>query len=561
MPTPTAAWACHPALLTFFILLLSAAVAGAAGFEPPAFKPDQMGGTLYANFNAEPQTLNPLTSRDYYAQMLQERVLEGLIDYDLDSLELVGVLADRWEVSPDGKVITFHINPKARFSDGSPVTADDVLFTYETMRNPEIDAADMASYFEDCEKCEKIDNLTVRYTWKKTYFKSLEVSGGMLPIIPKHVYQFTEPKKFNDLRDVVVGSGPYMMKPGDWKTGEHIVLTRNPNYWRNPVAIERVVYRFIKEEQASVQALKAGQLDEVPVTPEWWVRLGAEPGFKDRFQMLRYSQPRNGYVFIGWNNARWQFKDARTRRALTQLIWREQLVKYMLYDIAQVTSGPFWNKSPQHDRTVEPWPFDREAARRLLKEAGWEDRDRDGWLENAEGKRFEFDMSIPLGNQQGRDLMRVIGEEFRRMGIKMNIAPIDWPVFTVRLDNRDFDAVIMAWATTLDADPYQIWHSSQIVGRGSNFIGYRNAEADRLIEQARLTLDTGKRNAIFHQFHRLLHEEQPYTFMWGRESLRIVTNRVKGVKIHRLGLDWREWWIGKDDGAAKDSSLAAGGAS
>jgi len=524
-------------------MCLSLLAASSAFAEPPTFAPEQMGGTLRGNFNAEPQTLNPLTSKDVYASIVHDRVFESLIDRNPDTLELEGLLAERWEVSADGKVITFHLNPKARFSDGTPVTADDVVFTYQTIMNPQIDARSIASYFEDCRGCEKVDDRTVRFTWKKVYFKSLETSGIL--VIPKHVYEFKDPKAFNEINDKLVGSGPYQL--GEWKTGQHLMLVRNENYWRRPPAIDRIAWRFILEPQAAVQALLAGELDDLGVAPEWWVKLTPRADVRERFQMLRYASPGNGYMYIGWNNAKPLFADPRVRLAMTHLVWRQELLKHLLYGIGEVTAGPFWSKSPQYDLSIKPWPFSREEALRLLQEAGWEDRSGDGWLENAKGERFEFELCSASGNPLVRDFVRILQEEFRRVGIDMHVRLYEWSVFTVKLGNHDFDAVMLGWTGDVEDDPYQIWHSSQIANRGSNFISFRSPEADRLIEEARVTLDAAKRNAIYHRFHRILHEQQPYTFMWSGESLRLVSKRIKGVKVHTLGLDWREWWIGKDE--------------
>ena len=175
---------------------------------------------------------------------------------------------------------------------------------------------------------------------------------------------------------------------------------------------------------------------------------------------------------------------------MTHLVWREQILKHMMFGIGKVATGPFWSESPQCDPSIKPWPFDREAARKLLKEAGWWDRNGDGWLENAEGKRFEFEFCSASGDQNTRDEIRVLAEEFRRMGIDMHVRLYEWSVFTVKLDNRDFDCVMLAWGGGgVESDPYQIWHSSQIADQGSNFISFKNAEADRLIEEIRKTLD------------------------------------------------------------------------
>jgi len=542
-PGTRAAASLQAAILGGVLVVLGLAAAASAA-EPPRFTPEQMGGTLRRNLSAEPQTLNPLTAKDVYAGIVNDYLFEALLDRDFDTLEWRGLLADRFEVSPDGKIITFHLDPRAKFSDGTPVTADDVLFTYQTIINPEIDCRAYASYFEDCQTCEKIDERTVRFVWKKAYFKSLETSN--LGVLPRHVYQFSDPKQFNDLSDKLVGTGPYTFQ--EWKTGQQIVLVRNPAYWRPPPAFDRVTFRFILEEQAEVQSLLAGDLDDLAVSPEWWVKLKARPDVTAKYQMLRYSAPGGGYRYIAWNNARPLFADKRLRRAMTQLVWRQQLLKYMQYDIGTVISGPFWVKGRQYDQAVPLWPHDRAAARRLLKEAGWEDLNGDGWLENTEGKRFEFEFSVPAGNQVIRDMVRVMGEEFRRAGIDMHVRAYEWSVFVTKLDNRDYDSIMLGWAGGgVEEDPFQIWHSSQRADRGSNHVGFVNPEADRLMEEARATLDEKKRNDLFHRFHRILHEDQPYTFMWQGETLRLLAPRIKGVQVHALGLDWREWWMGRDE--------------
>jgi peptide/nickel transport system substrate-binding protein len=530
-----------PFALAVLAALALAAACGrrAVAAEPPAFAPEQLGGTRRSILNAEPQTLNPLTSKDLYATMVQDYIFESLIERDPDTLEMTPLLAESWEVSPDGKVITFRLDPRAKFSDGKPVTADDVVFTYQTIVNPEIDCRGLASYFEDCAGCEKLDERTVRFTWTTTYFKSLEFSAVV--VLPRHIYAFTDPKTFNDLNDRLVGSGPYAFK--EWRTGQHILLERNTNYWRNRPAFDRILWRFILEDQAAVQALKAGQLDEMPVTPEWWLKLRADPALKNGFQYFRYTTPANGYAFLGWNNVREPFTDARVRQAMTHIVWREQLLKYLRFGIGEVIAGPFWPESPQYNKDLHPLPFDRDAARRLLKEAGWEDRDADGWVEDASGRRLAFELAYVGGNQETRDFVRIVREEFRRMGIDMSERAYAWPVFTTKLDNRDFDVVLLAWGGGgVESDPYQIWHAKEIENRGSNFIGFRNAESDRIIEEARITLDPAKRNALYWRFQEILHREQPYTFLWSRESLRVVAPRLKGVRQHRLGLIWREWY-------------------
>lgn len=498
------------------------------------------GGTIYARMSSEPPTLNPLTYKDVYGSIIIDDIFETLLERDLDTLEFKGRLAERWEVSEDGLKITFHLNPKARFSDGKPLTAADVVFTYETIKNPRIDAHRSATYFKDCEAVERVDSHTVRFVWKKRYFKSLEVSGTF-PVLPKHIYAFKDPEKFNEIRKKLIGSGHYLFD--HWDTGQELVLVRNERYWGKKPSIKRIVYKFIAEEQAAVQALRSGNVDFISLSPEWYKKLKKGSG-KKNYRLYRYSAPGNGYAYIAWNNARAPFTDRRVRMAMTYLIWRPQIVKSILLDMATVITGPFWTQSPQYDKSIKPWPFDRAKALALLAKAGWKDHDGDGWLDRK-GKRLSFEFSIVAGNQQTREIARMLKGEFRRVGIEMNTRAYEWSVFVGKLDQREYDAIMLGWTGSVEGDPFQIWHSSQIEHKGSNHVSFKNAESDALIEKARVTMDSKKRNALYHKFQRILHREQPYTFLWTRESLRAINTRIRGVKVHKLGQDRREWWIPK----------------
>ena len=543
--------------------------------EIPDFTAEQIGGTLRRCFSAEPQNLNPITGKDLYERYVNDYVFQRLLQYNVETGDLEGVLAERWDISDDGLEVTFHLRPEACFSDGHPVTAEDVVFSYNLVRNEEIDARSMASYLSKCERCEALDAHTVRFVWKEKYFKVAESAGNIFAILPKHLYEKhveVDPeeaeakgiKHFNDLVQDFVGTGPYVFK--SWKTGRLITLVRNPRYWGKPRAFDRITFQIITEEQASVQAFLSGDLDYVPITQEWRDKLKDHAARGKAFEIYVYSSPAGGYSYIGWNSAQYEtlvspdgktqriehphpiFSDWRVRRAMTHLVDRRALLKYLYYDIGKVATGPFWSQSPQYPPDVQPWPYDRAEAMRLLAEAGWKDRDGDGWLENEAGKRFVFEWTMPSGHQQTMDLARIIKEELRRAGIEVEAKFVDWPVFVLTLDRRDFDAVILAWGGSgaLEHDPYQIWHTDAIADQGHNFVSFRNAKADRLIEEARSEMDDARRTRLFRAFHHLVHDLQPYTFFIERESLRLVRTRLRNVKVHKLGMDPEEWWIPRE---------------
>ncbi|HXG30541.1 MAG TPA: ABC transporter substrate-binding protein, partial [Thermodesulfobacteriota bacterium] len=270
-----------------------------------------------------------------------------------------------------------------------------------------------------------------------------------------------------------------------------------------------------------------------------WARQTSSEAFKKNYDKLGYFTP--NYSYIGWNMARPYFSDRRVRTAMTHLVNRESILKEILYNLGEVVTNPFYINSPEYDRSIKPYPYDPEKAKMLLEEAGWVDHDGDG-IRDKDGVDFRFEFLIPAGSDTGEKIATILKEELDRVGIDMQIRKTEWAVFTTRLNERRFDAVTLAWSMGVESDPYQIWHSSQ-AERGSNFVGFKNVEADRLIEEARTEFDRKKRIELYRRFSRIVHEEQPYTFLFCRKSTVALHKRFKGVKVYPLGLDPLEWFV------------------
>jgi len=248
---------------------------------------------------------------------------------------------------------------------------------------------------------------------------------------------------------------------------------------------------------------------------------------------------------VGWNYDTVFFSDQRVRLAMTHIINRESIRKHIYKDIARIVTGPFYILGPQYDANVEPWPYDIARAKGLLDEAGWVDTDGDG-IRDKDGAAFRFKFMFPGGGGLGEKLIKLLQDEAAKVGIEVISEPYEWSVFHERLINRDFDSFILGWSAPVLQDPYQLWHSSQVGSHGSNYVGFRNGEADGLIEEARRTLDDDKRNELYHQLHRLLHKEQPYTFLLTRPILEFLDRRFENVRIKNLGVEPHEWYVPKE---------------
>jgi len=493
------------------------------------------GDTLVRRLGAEPSTLNPILSTDAYASEILSYVGESLLTRNYQSLELEPELAESWEASPDHLDYVFHLRRDVYWHDGAPFTAEDVQFSYERIMDPFVDAAHLRNYYQDVARLEVLDPYTVRFIYRKPYFRALEICGG-LPLVPEHAYRQGD---FNNhpMNRLPVGTGPYRFH--SWRTGKEILLQRNPRYWGKPVFLDRISFRVITDSPVALQVLKKREMDWMGLTPLQWVRQTGSERFDANFTKIKFYEPY--YSYIGWNARRVYFQDRRVRTALTYLVDRRKILDRLLFGMGVVASGTFYVNSPEYDPSMEPLPYDPQRARQLLAEAGWADRDGDGVLDK-EGVAFRFEFLISAGSGFADQLATILKEDLLRIGIVMEIRRLEWAVFIQQIQDRKFDAVTLGWSLSVESDPYQLWHSTQ-AERGSNFVGFVNGEADRIVEEARVTFDRKKRIAMYHRFHEILHEEQPYTFLFCTESLVALDRRFLNVQVYPLGLYAREWFV------------------
>jgi peptide/nickel transport system substrate-binding protein len=497
------------------------------------------GDWLISHLSAEPATLNPITATDAYASNIDDYIYESLLKRNEKSLELVPVLAESWEISDDHLQYTFHLKKNILWQDGHPFTAQDILFSFERIKDPKVDAAHLRNYYQDIERLEIIDDTTVRYHYRIPYFKALEFCGG-IPIVPAHLFKDSDNFNQHPIGRQPVGTGPYRLL--HWETGKEIALIRNETYWGEKPHLNRIVFKIITDSTVALQVLKQGGLDFMGLRPIQWVRQTQTRRFEDNFQKLKHPLP--SYSYIGWNMRRPLFDDRRVRLAMTLLMDRETILKKVLFGLGTVINGTFYINSPEYDHNLKPHPYDPKAAVQLLKAAGWEDHNGDGTLDR-DGVPFAFEFLISAGSKFGEQIATILQENLKGVGIKMDIRKLEWAVFVQIIEDHNFDACTMGWSLGWDTDPYQLWHSSQ-TDKGSNFVGFHNEEADHLIEAARKEFDPQKRRQMYHRFGEILHEEQPYTFLFTTEALVAVARRFQNVTVYPMGLTPRQWWVPKD---------------
>ncbi len=449
---------------------------------------------------------------------------------------------------PPAMTVTFHLRNGVVFSDGTPLTAHDVVFSWELLNNPKVDAAGERNFFDNVETYTAVDDYTVVFTMREPHYLAFSMAGGRA-ILAKHFYERFTPEQINTTPGLLFGSGPYRMSdPEAWAPGKLLQVVKNERYWGVTPAFGKLIWKEITNDVARLTEFRNGEIDLFSANPEQYETLLKDETVVARSHHYAYDAIPSGYRYIAWNQKRGgeptKFADKRVRQAMTFLTERQRIADEVLLGYAYVASGPFPKGSPQADPDLEPRPYNVEKGKQLLAEAGWMDRDGDGVLENAQGEPFRFKFTYPGSSDIYNRIVLFLKDSYARAGIVMELDPLEFSVLIQRLDNRTFDACMLAWGGgAIESDIRQMFHTSQIEGRANNFMSYSNPELDRLIDAARRTIDESKRMDLWRACHRILYEDQPYTFMNRGQSLRFIDGRIRNIQEITTGLNDRDEWF------------------
>ncbi len=501
-------------------------------------KAERNPNTFVESSIGDARRLNPIIANDSASGLINDQVFNGLVKYDKD-IKLIGDLAERWDISPDGKSITFHLRKNVKWHDGAPFTAEDCLFTYQRLTDPKV-ATPYGSSYMDVKKAEVVNSYTFRVTYKEPFSPALE-SWGM-GIIPKHLL---EGKDINTdaFNRHPVGTGPY--KFTEWTAGQKIVLDANHEYFEGRPKIDQFIYRIIPDSSTMFQELLSGGVDMMGLSPIQYLRKSETRRIRENYRKYRY--PANSFTYMGYNLTSGLFTDKRVRQALAYAIDRQSIIDGVLLGIGRPCTGPFAHVSWAYNPNVRPYEYDPEKAGRMLAEAGWKDENGDGVIEKN-GRPFRFTILTNQGNSERIRAAEIIQQNFRRIGLDANIRVMEWQAFLEQIDKRSFDAIILGWSMGRDPDLYDIWHSSKTKKGEYNFIGYKNPEVDRLLVAGRRTFDMEKRKRIYFRIHEILADEQPYAFLYVPDATPIVHKRFKGIEEAPLGIMYNfiKWYVPKD---------------
>lgn len=491
------------------------------------------------------KTISPLVSSDVYASDIQSYVLESLITRDPDTLEWTGLVAKDWTISKDGLVITFNLRNDVYFSDGEALDSSDIVFSFNFIMNEKIKAPAQRSLLGKIDKVLSNGPHQVVFHFKEAYFEALALAGN-LSILPEHFYQEyqTKTEVFNQSKGLLIGSGPYKLEnPKTWTPENgNVELLRNSRYWGDVQAsYDRILWRVIQNASARLTTYRNGDIDTYSARPIEYEKLKKDPQITRKSHKFEYMSPVAGYAYLGWNQEKKGeatfFADKRVRQAMTYLTDRKRIIKDIHLGFAETAISPFSPRSKQHKPSLTAREHNIEKGKALLKEAGFEDRDNNGVLENSDGVPFEFKLTYSQGSEDTQRMVLLLKDLYAKAGIKLIPSPQEWPVMLELLDKKDFEAITLGWSSGIETDIYQMFHSSQTKTNGNNFVNYKSAELDQLIDEARKTVDTDIRMPIWQKAEAIMHNDQPYTFLFRRKTLAFIDNRISNLKLTKLGLN------------------------
>lgn len=511
--------------------------------EQAVYEPRPVGGTLTTGSTASPVILNPILSTDTPSASVHGLTNWGLVRTGAN-LQVRNAIADRWDWNQATLTWRFWLNPQVRWQNGMPVTARDVKFTFDSIMHPDYDGPRRPVVAQVAEVV-IIDDHTVDFRMRGVDAPFLSNIGlgllphhflGDVPVRELRAHPFSRPPMAN---------GPYLFVR--WVTGQFVELRRNPDFFMSPRPyIERRVIRMFPDTNVLLAAFKNGDIDSIAGIPADDIdRVMHQLATRARFREITMS----GYDYMALNLEHPILRDRRVREALKIGLDRTAVVTTVLGGRGVVLHSHQPTTSWAHGApNLNTYPHSEAKARQLLDAAGWRVpagstdgiRTRNG---AADGERLRLQILWTAGNAIRQDVAALAVSYWRRIGVDASDKALEWSVLlNTRFVMGHFDIVLVGWGIGPDPDPFSMWHSSQAARDaatnrivGLNRVQFRNATVDRLIEEARATVDVGARRAMYHQVDQILNYELPFIWLYQRSMVWGVANHVQGIVESPIG--------------------------
>jgi peptide/nickel transport system substrate-binding protein len=476
--------------------------------------PASPGGQLVNTFSTDISTLNPIISSDVFSGYIIDFVYEGLVGTSpIDGSVVPSGLADYWEIAPDGVTYTFHLNPNATWHDGTSVTADDVVFTFDAViaeDSPSVRKSTVESFLASHRK---IDDHTVELVSQQQSAVFLDKTALQFAILPKHIWEDVPVVEWpSDTGTTgqdparVVGSGPFRFV--EWAIGARVVLEHNDNYWDadNTPAIDQYIFNVVAEESTQLASLQTGETDfsEIPSTSVDTIKQS-----NPELQFAEVDTPSfNFYALNQEPSKTGLFLDTRVRQALHYALDRDTFASELMAGYAIRADGPQPVLSPAYapDRINTIYSYDPERAKALLEEAGWIDGDGDG-VRERDGVKMSFETIYPEGDTLYDQAIPFMQQLWRDVGVEMKASALPFPTIIDRINTLSFECLVLGFTWGFDGLQGDMFRCSAVSPNGFNLVSWCNERYDALDAAAQAELDPEKRRDLLIEAANIVNDE------------------------------------------------------
>ncbi|WP_094288381.1 ABC transporter substrate-binding protein [Mycobacterium lehmannii] len=459
--------------------------------------------SLVAAIAGEPDQLDPHKTSAYFSFEVLENVFDTLVEPDAN-LEMRPALAESWEVSPDELSWTFHLRPGVTFHDGSPFTADDVVFSYRRIIDEQLANVDKFSAVTDVRA---VDPMTVVIRVKHPTPNLLTNIGGFkgMAIVQRRNVESGQ------IATHPVGTGPFAFQ--SQKSGDSIVLSANKAYWAGAPNVGGVTFRFISEPSTALSALQAGEVDWTDSVPTQRVAQ-----LRDDDSLHLQVAASNDYWYLALNEAHKPWDDVRARQAVAYGIDRAAIVQATSYGTATANQLAIPEGNPWYT-AYDRYRYDTETAQRLLDEAGVDDVD--------------LDMLVTSEYPETVTAAQVVADNLAPLGITVNIRTVDFATWLDEQNNGNFDMLMMGWLGNIDPDDF--YYAQHHTNGTSNAQKYSNPEVDRLLDAGRVETDRQARFELYQRAATIIADEVSYIYLYNPSVIQAWVTNLSGYEARRDG--------------------------
>ena len=500
----------------------------------------RVGGSYTEGIMGDPHTINPIYASRDTDRDISRLIFSGLVTYN-GTGAIEPDLADRVDISPDGKIYTVTLKKNLQWHDGETITPDDIVFTVHTIQNGQF-RSPLRSDWQGV-NVEKLGDNSVRFLLRAPYAPFIE--NLTLGIIPQHVWQNVTPDQapLHEANLKPVGSGPYkfdQLKQNKDGSISWYQIVRNAHYHRSGPYIQKIVFQFFKSEDEMYAAWRRGIIDGYGgVAPVHSGDINSENSL-----LLSLTMPRVFGIFFNPKRAS-PLEDIRVRTAIASAIDRTEIAQAQRQNKAIPAQGPLpWLNG---SATSPVYPYDPDHARNLLKQAGWKDVDGDGLLEKTSTQKIKSKtqatttpLRFTLTTSDWPDLIQtaaILQRQFKDVGLDLVIEKKSYQdLESSVIRPRNFEILLFGQVYGYEADPFAFWHSSQIKDPGLNITFFSDKKVDKILEDIRKTSDPEIRNSAYRDFSDIIIKNLPAVFLFSQDYFYLLPNGIQGVSPVKISL-------------------------